>query len=155
MSYTVDDVAAYIVSKAGSISTVKLQKLLYYSHGWSFALTNKPLFPDEIQAWKFGPVVVNVYANHRKARTVDSWNWGDPEKVPETQKRVIDAVWETYGGLSPFKLADMTHQETPYKVAWAKNPPGQLAGVQITDEEISKFFKGMRKKAAEDTPVSS
>lgn len=149
MRYSVDDVVAYILAKSGSISTVKLQKLLYYAHGWSYALINQPLFPNRIEAWKFGPVVTDVYKKHRKARSIDSESWGsgDANRVPETQQRVINAVWETYGGLSGFKLADMTHEETPYKVAWAQNPPGTLAGIEIQNEEISKFFKGLRRRS--------
>ena len=36
---TVFDVAKYILSKTGSITTWKLQKLCYYSQAWALAWT--------------------------------------------------------------------------------------------------------------------
>ena len=57
--------ANYILKKAQeqgiSVTNSKLQKILYYVQGYYMARFNHPLFPDEIQAWKFGPVVPNVY----------------------------------------------------------------------------------------------
>lgn len=44
-----------------SVTNLKLQKILYYVQGYFLAKFDRPLFPDEIQAWKFGPVVPSVY----------------------------------------------------------------------------------------------
>lgn len=41
---TVFDVAQYILEKTGKISTMKLQKLCYYSQAWALAWTEDPLF---------------------------------------------------------------------------------------------------------------
>ncbi len=40
---TVFDVAAYILENTGSISTMKLQKLCYYSQAWSLVWDDKPI----------------------------------------------------------------------------------------------------------------
>jgi uncharacterized phage-associated protein len=41
----VHDVAAYILEKVGEpISTMKLQKLVYYSQAWHLAWDEEPLF---------------------------------------------------------------------------------------------------------------
>jgi uncharacterized phage-associated protein len=39
---SVHDVAAYILKKLGTMSTMKLQKLCYYGQGWSLAWDEKP-----------------------------------------------------------------------------------------------------------------
>lgn len=63
---TANDVAAYIMGQAATpITTMKLQKLLYYSQGWSLAWDGQPLFTDEIAAWANGPVIYSVFKNHR------------------------------------------------------------------------------------------
>ena len=41
---SVFDVAAYILEKQGEMTTLKLQKLVYYSQAWSLVWDEKPLF---------------------------------------------------------------------------------------------------------------
>ena len=43
------------------LSHLRLQKLLYYTQGWSLALRDKALFKDRIEAWAHGPVVKKLY----------------------------------------------------------------------------------------------
>jgi uncharacterized phage-associated protein len=51
-----------IAEKAGQrLTPMKLQKLVYFAHGWHLGLTGEPLLDEEIQAWSFGPVVRSVY----------------------------------------------------------------------------------------------
>ena len=47
------------------ISNLKLQKLLYYAQGVFLAVTDKPLFDDDIVAWLQGPVVESVYHQYK------------------------------------------------------------------------------------------
>ena len=61
------DVALYFLFRAreleagDTISNLKMQKLLYYAQGHFLATYKKPLFDDKIEAWKYGPVVKEVY----------------------------------------------------------------------------------------------
>lgn len=61
------DVALYFLFRAreleagDTISNLKMQKLLYYAQGHYLAIFDKVLFDDDIEAWKYGPVVKNVY----------------------------------------------------------------------------------------------
>src|SRR5680860_1872649 len=51
------DVAEYILKETGSMTTMKLQKLVYYSQAWSLVWDEKPLFGEPIEAWaNDGPV---------------------------------------------------------------------------------------------------
>ncbi len=59
------DVAAYILEKKGIMSTMKLQKLVYYSQAWSMVWDEKPLFEENIEAWANGPVVRDLFYYHR------------------------------------------------------------------------------------------
>ena len=43
------------------ITQMKIQKLLYFAHGWHLALLDKPMMDEVVQAWKFGPVFESVY----------------------------------------------------------------------------------------------
>ena len=50
------DVAEYILEREGVIGTLKLQKLVYYCQAWSMVWNNRPLFPEDIEAWGRGAV---------------------------------------------------------------------------------------------------
>ena len=65
--FKVEQVANYFIERglkeSNPVNPMKLQKLLYFSYGWYLALTdaNDRLFDAKIQAWKYGPVVENIY----------------------------------------------------------------------------------------------
>src|ERR1700676_3931940 len=44
-----------------SLDPMKLQKLIYFAHGWSLALTDIPLIEEHPEAWDYGPVIPSVY----------------------------------------------------------------------------------------------
>jgi len=43
---------------------MSLEKLVYYAQAFHLVLKDEPLFPDEIEAWKWGPVVPSVYKKY-------------------------------------------------------------------------------------------
>ena len=65
MAYEVTDIAKYMVCIANEmhapISNLKLQKLLYFAWKDYYKATNKALFNKQFEAWKFGPVIPEVY----------------------------------------------------------------------------------------------
>ena len=58
---TVFDVAKYILEKSGEMSTMKLQKLCYYSQAWSLVWDDSPIFMEDFQAWANGPVCPSLF----------------------------------------------------------------------------------------------
>jgi len=44
------DVADYILQERGTMSAMKLQKLVFYSQAWHLVWEDTELFPEEIQA---------------------------------------------------------------------------------------------------------
>ena len=50
------DVAAYVLDKLGVMTTMKLEKLCYYSQAWSLVWDERRLFPERFEAWANGPV---------------------------------------------------------------------------------------------------
>jgi uncharacterized phage-associated protein len=43
---------------------MSLEKLIYYAQAFYFVLKDEPLFPDELKAWKWGPVIPGVYSKY-------------------------------------------------------------------------------------------
>lgn len=118
-----------------SISNLKLQKLLYYAQGCVLALTGKPLFEDEIQAWTHGPVVPNIYRKYKENGScgINYDGCFDYKKIDKATESILEEVYEEFGQFSAWKLRNMTHEEKPWQET-AKN------GVISTDS-IKKYFE--------------
>ncbi len=89
---SVFDVAKYILEKQGPMTTMKLQKLVYYSQAWSVVWDEKPLFAEEIQAWASGPVVRELYNEHKGKFRISSLQKGNVGNLIREEKETIDAV---------------------------------------------------------------
>ena len=61
----IDDVAAYILENLGSVSTMKLQKLAFYSQAYYLVEFGAPLFSEKFEAWANGPVAPELFRKHR------------------------------------------------------------------------------------------
>ncbi|PDQ34898.1 MAG: hypothetical protein B5766_09060 [Candidatus Lumbricidophila eiseniae] len=139
----VNDVAAYILEKRGPMSTMKLQKLCYYTQGWSLAWDEHPLFEDPIQAWANGPVVCDLYRKHRGQFSVSTWPHGDISRLTDSEMETIDVVLGSYGDLSGQQLSDMTHEERPWLSARGGIPDGESSEAVIDLDVMQDFFGGL------------
>ena len=144
-SYKIDvfKVANYILCKASpeigdTITNLKLQKLLYYCHGFVLEITGKTLFENEIVAWEHGPVIREVYEKYKdcKAEGILPTRKGLEYYKELKDKKVdviIDDVWDVYGQFSAWKLRNMTHEEPPWK--------GTQKNCVISLESMQEYFK--------------
>ncbi|MCI1748694.1 MAG: DUF4065 domain-containing protein [Acidipropionibacterium sp.] len=107
---TAHEVADYIVSTGFRFTgEMQRQKLLYYIQAWSLAWDGAPVFDEDIEAWRDGPVV-------RSMRHVipDGKN---PANLSESQRATIDAVLTHYGNHGGKYLSGVTHGEKPWREA--------------------------------------
>ena len=122
---TADNVARWFLSRnkvralngaADFISNLKLQKLLYYAQGMYLALYGEPLFEDEIVAWQYGPVVEEVYQKYKANGSDGIKDFAPPiENFSYNEEAALQFTQEAFGQFSAWKLADMTHEETPWR----------------------------------------
>ena len=65
MAYNSKAVANYFLELGDwdgeSISPMKIQKLVYYAHGWHLGVTDEPLIDEQIECWPYGPVVDSLF----------------------------------------------------------------------------------------------
>lgn len=137
---TVHDVAAYIVKKVGTLSALKLQKLVYYSQAWSLVWDDRPLFKARIEAWANGPVVPQLYRHHRGAFQVNAWPMGDAGNLDSKARETIDAVVKFYGDRSSQWLSDLTHMEAPWIKARKGLGPTDVGTNEITLESMAEYY---------------
>jgi uncharacterized phage-associated protein len=141
---SVFDVAAYLLKKLGPLSTMKLQKLVYYCQVWSLVWDEKQLFEDEIEAWANGPVVRRLFDYHRGYFQISSLPLGNPDSLDSTQKETVDAVIDYYGTKPAQWLIDLTHMEPP----WIKAREGlsltERGNKVIKLDDIIEYYSSLR-----------
>lgn len=119
MVASVNDVAKFLLEQAGSMSTMKLQKLVYYCQAYKVAWEDEPMFPESVRAWTHGPVVYELYKEHKGQFSVTADDiCGDTAKLTVTDMDVAAAVLEAFGGLTGWELRNQTHQERPWLNAY-------------------------------------
>ncbi|MEW2093899.1 type II toxin-antitoxin system antitoxin SocA domain-containing protein [Streptomyces sp. NPDC006682] len=144
MTANVQDVAAYILRKDSPMSAMKLQKLCYFAYGYHLAWEDRQLFPERFEAWANGPVVYELYAQHRGQFRLEIGDiHGDPSKLDAGEVESIDAVWESFKAFSANELSAMTHRPGPWLDARRRaglEDDLQRSNEELWDEEIADFF---------------
>lgn len=140
---SVFDVAAYILNKKAPITAMKLQKLVYYSQAWSLVWDEKPLFEEEIQAWRHGPVVADLYQAHKGQFKLESLPYGDAANLTDEEKETIDSVLGTYGDKTSQWLSDLTHMEDPWMKAREGLPTDSSSQNEITHASMAEYYSSL------------
>ena len=137
---SVFDVVKYILFKKNPITTMKLQKLVYYCQAWSLVWDGKPLFHEKIEAWANGPVVRELYNFHCRIYELISISKGDIKNLKDYQKETIDSVLDFYGDKSPQWLSDLTHMEKPWSEARQGMADGERGNKEITLSSMEEYY---------------
>ena len=160
--YDVLDIARYIINKCNEngiiISNLKLQKLLYFVQGYTFAFTEHRCFTNIIQAWDYGPVCPDAYHEFKRygamnIPTVKNYSSielegqqivltnkvFDPSTIDSLTREIIDAVVDNYGKYSASALVDITHDQLPWRETYYSHPSEK--NVIINDDTIRQYFE--------------
>ncbi len=166
---TAEQVADYFLrlvdeDSGDGISNLKLQKLVYYAQAWHLAVTGEPLFLDDLEAWKHGPVVRSLYIKYKH------FGW-EPIRIPSLTPVVLNAkpwefmviprprtpvpdidagtrsilneVWQTYGQFSAKRLEELTHTENPWIDARRGCGPGDASRSIISIDVMRNYYSQM------------
>ncbi len=139
------------------MSPMKLQKLVYYAHAWHLAFHGKPLIREEIQAWKYGPVIQELYHEfkefgndpiERPAHELDyaseTLTLISPE-IPADDTlthELLKEVFRIYGHLTPIQLSNQSHStQEPWSVVAEKFKDELPRWLPIPNALIEQCFK--------------
>ena len=140
------DVAQYILKTKGKMSTLKLQKLCYYSQVWYLVWNDKPLFRAKIEAFAHGPVIRALYNIHKGKFALTSSDIPADKLssgLKDDEKEVIKKVLDFYADKSAQWLSDLSHKEAPWKDARKGIPDGQPSDKEITLESIMAYYSNL------------
>lgn len=129
---------AYEDSMEAEMTNMKVQKLLYYAQSLHLAMYDEPLFDEEIQAWRYGPVCPPAYRLYSEfeANQLPIPNQESFLQIPNDKKQLLEEVWQYFGGYQAYRLSDMTHLEFPWKKARKGLPPQASSTEPILLEDL-------------------
>ena len=139
-------------------SQMKLQKLIFFAHGWNLALFGPPLVAEQFQAWRYGPVLPSVYHEFKNYGVLgidqegsefvsnkDGIGWETPkvEDPSGTTRALLQKVWDVFGQYTGTQLSEMTHASGS---PWSQVREGRLENernIPISNELISEYFTSL------------
>lgn len=152
-TYTANQVSKFLVFIASKkvigdegetegITNLKLQKILYFVEAYFLATVGRSLFSDEIHAWKYGPVIPDIYQTYKKygASLIPS-ELGSDSGIEESDGQMIAQIWEFFDKYSARRLVDMSHSHDPWIKAFESAENGG-SGV-ITRDHMKEYYTGM------------
>ena len=137
------------------LDQLQLNKLCYLVNGFVLQERDDPAFYNNVEAWKYGPVIPDVYIMYKVYgdHTITHLDicrtpLGNHAKITERRENlaeiigddvagIADSVLKEYGKYDGSQLVDMTYQsKTPWKKAYK---PGY--NKTITAWNIRKFYR--------------
>lgn len=151
--YNSFQIANYFIKSAqdtgGEVTPMKLIKLCYIAHGWHLGFKDEQLLTETIYAWKYGPVIDNLY-NEFKAygsspikQLYSSDPFGTNPPMPDKEiEPFLNAIWASYGKFDGVKLSSMTHQKgTPWYRVWNEEGGKEKMHIPIPNNYIKEHYK--------------
>lgn len=159
----VNELIAYLYTKVGSLSPLKLQKGLYFLYAYYSAMygikhTNEEsesdynlpeeLFSAEFEAWNYGPVIRSVYMDRKlgedkyqeMARKFDADLFFNDDNGKEV-KSFIDDLFSQISKASDFSLVDRSHEDKAWENAFSQGKSTIIPNQAIIDEYKTKFAR--------------
>ena len=121
------------------LTPMQLIKLVYLSHGWALGLYSRPLIKQDVEAWKYGPVIPELYQAIKQYRSSPVKEIScKEEKIDETFADVIDQEYKIYGSFTGIELSMLTHEKnSPWEITW--NSGKSI----ISNDLIAYYYKKM------------
>jgi uncharacterized phage-associated protein len=134
------------------LTPLKLMKLVYIAHGWWLAQRLSPLIPDEVQAWKFGPVIPALYQRTKQwgrgeiTSKIPTWYFDSANaELPSEATRFVEAVLDSYGKFDGIALSNLTHRPgTP----WSHMYRDGLLNNAIPNDAIKAHYQELLRERA-------
>ena len=132
-----------------SIDNMKVNKLCYYSQAWCLTRLGYPLFSDDVEAWKYGPLIPSVYNAFKccgKNPIIEPTYHFDEDKLTSEELSLLVDVYMTYGKYTSIALSDKTHQPgTPWKTVFEEGKnntiPNDLMVKWFSESNELEVFK--------------
>lgn len=135
-----DDILKLAKRRGLSLTPMQLMKLVYIAYGWHLAMQGSKLFDERVEAWKYGPVIPDLYqaTKHFGGSAVPAHLIADsPISRPDLEV-FLDSIVENYGKYSGIALSNLTHRSgTPWHRVYRPN----VLNLEIPDDYIREHYQ--------------
>lgn len=114
---TAQDVARFFIDYGEKsnerMTNMRVNKLLYFAQGVHLSQAGQPLFPDELEAWPFGPVVASVYHQYKRFDSrpiIDAEAGVYRDSFTESEYGSLLDTARIYGVFTTSTLVDISHK---------------------------------------------
>jgi uncharacterized phage-associated protein len=135
-------VASYALDLLESVSTMKLQKIVYYSQALHLVKYNEPIFEDDFEAWINGPVAPKLFKAH-KGRFVIEKGFFDSktiDQLSDQSRNCIDHVYNCLKDKTGAVLSELTHSEEPWINARKGYLPNEYSHEIISKKSMKDYY---------------
>lgn len=126
------------------IDEMKLHKLLYLLQREAIIETDEPIFSEQFEAWKYGPVLFIVHQKYHS----DELHEQLPNDTILKYKYLFDKVFKSYASKSSWSLSTLTHGEYSWQKARVGYSPNDHCETEIKTEDIRLDALRVRKRRA-------
>jgi uncharacterized phage-associated protein len=130
------------------LTALKLQKLVYYAHGWYLGLTGEPLIIERVEAWPFGPVISSLYQEFKRfgrepiLERAPTPDYEKHERAIKAATPLIEKVWQVYSKYTAVQLAALSHANGgPWHKAISQMGDQFVKNFPIPSDSIAEYFK--------------
>ncbi len=123
------------------IKPMKLLKLTYIAQGYYLGLCKRPLFHNEIQAWKYGPVIPDLYemikVYNKKPVDIEIIDLHTSKNLETFDEDFLRVIWDSYKEYTGLQLSDKTHEEgSPWYEVFSDN----VLDTVMSNEMIKDYY---------------
>ena len=146
-------VANYLIERAKEdgdfLTSMQLLKLVYVAHGWNLAIHRRPLVREAVEAWKYGPVISDLYHGVKRwgpgfvRHRLPGFFASEDGFAPDDEE-LVSSVLSAYRDLSGLELSNLTHRRgTPwYRVYYEQGGQDRRHEV-IPNRLIREYFESL------------
>lgn len=142
ITYNAIDIANRFVhiakEESKTLTVMQLLKLVYLAHGWHLGVFGEPLIKEQVQAWKYGPVIHELYLDIKDFRSSPVVMEPARDVLDKDAEKTINWVYQHYGHLTGIQLSAITHWEgSPWSLTYE---PGSY-GTTISNDLIEDYYR--------------
>ncbi|MCY4223200.1 MAG: DUF4065 domain-containing protein [Bacteroidetes bacterium] len=135
----------FIASHSGrNLTPMQLIKLSYIAHGWTLGISGEPLFNDTVEAWRYGPVVPDIYHRYKEfghspivGRLKDLRDSFTPYSFA-----IMERVVEVYGKYDGLYLSALTHKrDSPWDITMREKGENAVIPNDLIEKHYKSFIR--------------
>lgn len=126
-----------------TLTPMQLMKLVYLCHGWMLGVYRRPLIQERVEAWRYGPVIPELYHIVKEFRSnpvpIDALGEVSQAGLDKYGSTLIENVYNIYREFDGIQLSALTHAKgTPWDITWNN---GRGTNQPISNDLIENHFK--------------